>query len=87
MKIWGYETTWGSFAQFARAKEHQCLPKPERLTWEAAAAYMLVASTAYRMLTGWPPHTVRPGDVVLVRFLRDEVEQKVRLTLEAKAVE
>ena len=31
--------------------------------------------------------TYKPGDVVLVRFLRDEVEQKVRLTLEAKAVE
>lgn len=66
MKIWGYETTWGSFGQFAKAKAHQCLPKPKRLTWEAAACYMLVGSTAYRMLTGWAPHTVRSGDVVLV---------------------
>ena len=66
MKIWGYETTWGSFAQFARAQAHQCLPKPEGLTWEAAASYMLVGSTAYRMLNGWPPHIVQPGDIVLV---------------------
>jgi crotonyl-CoA carboxylase/reductase len=65
-RIWGYETSWGSFAQFTRVQAHQCLPKPKQLTWEAAAAYMLVGATAYRMLAAWPPHTVRPGDVVLV---------------------
>jgi crotonyl-CoA carboxylase/reductase len=65
-RIWGYETNFGSFAQFARVQAHQCLPKPKHLTWEAAAAYMLVGATAYRMLMSWPPHTVRPGDVVLV---------------------
>ncbi|HLK12419.1 MAG TPA: alcohol dehydrogenase catalytic domain-containing protein, partial [Candidatus Binatia bacterium] len=50
-RIWGYETNWGSFAQFTRVQAHQCLPKPRQLTWEAAAAYMLVGATAYRMLT------------------------------------
>jgi len=65
-RIWGYESNWGSFAQFARVQEHQCLPKPKHLTWEAAAAYMLVGATAYRMLHGWPPHVVAKGDVVLV---------------------
>lgn len=65
-RIWGYETSWGSFAQFTRVQAHQCLPKPTHLTWEAAGAYMLVAATSYRMLAGWPPHTVKPGDVVLV---------------------
>ncbi len=65
-RIWGYETNWGSFAQFTRVQAHQCLPKPRQLTWEAAAAYMLVGATAYRMLTNWTPHDVRPGDVVLV---------------------
>jgi crotonyl-CoA carboxylase/reductase len=65
-RIWGYETNFGSFAQFTRVQAHQCLPKPKHLTWEAAAAYMLVGATAYRMLMSWPPHTVRPGDVVLV---------------------
>lgn len=66
MKIWGYETNYGSFAQFAKVQDHQCLPKPPELTWEAAAAYMLVGATAYRMLHGWPEHAVREGDVVLV---------------------
>jgi crotonyl-CoA carboxylase/reductase len=65
-RIWGYETNWGSFAQFTRVQAHQCLPKPRQLTWEAAAAYMLVGATAYRMLTNWTPHDVRAGDVVLV---------------------
>ena len=65
-RIWGYETNWGSFAQFTKVQAHQCLPKPEHLTWEAAAAYMLVGATAYRMLAGWPPHVVTPGDVVLI---------------------
>ncbi len=65
-KIWGYETNWGSFAQFTKVQAHQCLPKPPHLTWEAAAAYMLVGATAYRMLTHWTPHSVQPGDVVLV---------------------
>ena len=65
-RIWGYETNWGSFAQFTRVQAHQCLPKPKHLTWEASAAYMLVGATAYRMLMGWAPHTVEKDDVVLV---------------------
>jgi len=64
--IWGYESNWGSFAQFTRVQDHQCLPKPKHLTWEEAAAYMLVGATAYRMLHGWPPNVVGPGDPVLV---------------------
>ena len=65
-RIWGYETNWGSFAQFTRVQAHQCLPKPPALSWARAAAYMLVGATAYRMLCAWPPHTVRANDVVLV---------------------
>ena len=65
-KIWGYETNWGSFAQFTKVQSHQCLPKAPHLTWEAAAAFMLVGATAYRMLTHWSPNTVQPNDVVLV---------------------
>jgi crotonyl-CoA carboxylase/reductase len=65
-RIWGYDSNWGSFAQFTRVQAHQCLPKPPQLTWEEAAAYTLEAATAYRMLAYWEPHTVKPGDVVLV---------------------
>src|ERR671916_1470853 len=49
-KIWGYETTWGSFAQFTKVQAQQLIPKPQNLTWEEAASYGLVYFTAYRML-------------------------------------
>lgn len=65
-KIWGYETNFGSFAQFTRVQDHQLMPKPKHLSWEEAAAYMLVGATAYRMLMGWAPHTVQKDDVVLI---------------------
>jgi crotonyl-CoA carboxylase/reductase len=65
-RVWGYDTCWGSFAQFTKVQAHQCLPKAEHLTWEEAAAPTLTGGTAYRMLHGWPPNTVSEGDVVLV---------------------
>jgi crotonyl-CoA carboxylase/reductase len=49
-RIWGYETTWGSFAQFCKVQAQQLLPKPENLTWAEAASYGLTYFTAYRML-------------------------------------
>jgi len=65
-RIWGYQTNYGSYCQFAKAQAHQCQPKPKHLSWEEAGCYLLCASTAYRMLMGWAPHTVQDGDVVLV---------------------
>ncbi|MEA2136680.1 MAG: crotonyl-CoA carboxylase/reductase [Solirubrobacteraceae bacterium] len=49
-QIWGYETTWGSFAQFCKVQAQQLLPKPAHLAWEEAASYGLTYFTAYRML-------------------------------------
>jgi crotonyl-CoA carboxylase/reductase len=49
-RIWGYETTWGSFAQFTKVQAQQLLPKPKALTWEEAASYGLTYFTAWRML-------------------------------------
>ena len=65
-KVWGYETNYGSYCQFAKAQSHQIVKKPKHLNWEEAGCYMLCASTAYRQLMGWEPHTVERGDVVLV---------------------
>src|SRR5918995_276764 len=48
--IWGYETTWGSFAQFTKVQAQQLIPKPKALTWEESASYGLTYFTAYRML-------------------------------------
>ncbi|MGE0780128.1 crotonyl-CoA carboxylase/reductase [Mycolicibacterium sp.] len=65
-KIWGYDTNYGSFGQFARVQAHQVLPKAAHLSWAEAAAPTLVGTTAYRMLHGWAGNTVTDGDLVLV---------------------
>lgn len=65
-RAWGYETNWGSFAQFCKVKGFQCLPKPAHLSWEEAAVYMLSGATAYRMLFKYEPHVVKKGTVVLI---------------------
>src|SRR5580698_10262768 len=49
-KVWGYETTWGSFAQYCKVQAQQLLHKPKHLAWEEAASYGLTYCTAYRML-------------------------------------
>ncbi len=49
-RIWGYETTWGSFAQFTKVQAQQLLPKPPNLSWVESSAYGLTYFTAYRML-------------------------------------
>ena len=49
-RIWGYETTWGSFAQFCKVQAQQLLPRPQSLSWDEAASYGLTYFTAYRML-------------------------------------
>jgi crotonyl-CoA carboxylase/reductase len=65
-RIWGYETPDGSFAQFCRVQARQLMPRPQHLTWEEAACYTLTLATAYRMLFGHRPHTLKPGQNVLV---------------------
>jgi crotonyl-CoA carboxylase/reductase len=65
-RIWGYETPDGSFAQFCRVQARQLMPRPRHLTWEESGCYVLTLATAYRMLFGHPPHSLRPGDNVLV---------------------
>lgn len=65
-RIWGYESNWGSFAQFTKVQAHQCMPKASHLSWEQAAAPTLVGSTAYRMLHGWAPNVVKAGEPVLI---------------------
>jgi crotonyl-CoA carboxylase/reductase len=60
-RIWGYETSYGAFAQFTRVQAAQLLPRPRHLTWEASACYTLVLATAYRMLFGHVPHVLGPG--------------------------
>ncbi|CAB4862373.1 unannotated protein [freshwater metagenome] len=63
-RIWGYETTWGSFAQFTKVQAQQLLPKPAALSWDEAASYGLTYFTAYRMLMNRA--AIQAGDRVLI---------------------
>ena len=63
-RIWGYETTWGSFAQFTKVQAQQLLPKPKALNWEEAASYGLTYFTSYRMLI--TRCNMQAGDKVLI---------------------
>jgi len=63
-RIWGYETTWGSFAQFTKVQAQQLLPRPQNLSWAEGASYGLVYFTAYRMLV--TQCELQAGDKVLI---------------------
>jgi crotonyl-CoA carboxylase/reductase len=63
-QIWGYETSWGSFAQFTKVQAQQLIRKPANLTWEEAASYGLTYFTAYRMLID--QCKIQAGDRVLI---------------------
>jgi len=63
-RIWGYETSWGSFAQFTKVQAQQLIPKPQNLAWEEAASYGLTYFTAYRMLIDRV--RLQPGHRVLI---------------------
>lgn len=63
-KAWGFETSWGSFGQFAKVQAQQLLPKPPKLSWAEASAYGLKLFTAYRML--FASCSIKPNDRVLI---------------------
>lgn len=48
--VWGYETNFGSFAEYAIVKTSQLIKKPKNLSWAASGCFMLTLGTAYRML-------------------------------------
>ncbi len=54
----------GGCAEFVRAPEVNCMPYPENLSWEEAAAVPLVFQTAWHMLVGRAE--LQPGEDVLI---------------------
>lgn len=63
-KAWGFETSYGSYATYARVQAQQLLEKPKNLSWTEASSYGLKLFTAYRMLL--VQSEIRPGDRVLI---------------------
>jgi crotonyl-CoA carboxylase/reductase len=47
---WGYETTWGSFAQFTKVQAQQLLSRPQHLSWAESSSYAGCYFAAHRML-------------------------------------
>ncbi len=62
--IWGYQSNWGSLAQFTKVQAQQLLRKPEHLSWEESASYGTSLFTAYRMLISQVQ--MRAGQYVLI---------------------
>ena len=61
---YGYQTTWGTFAQFCKVQAQQLLPKPANLSWVDASAYGVTHFTSYRMLID--QCDLQPGQNVLI---------------------
>jgi len=64
--IWGYETNYGAFAQYCKAKSSQLILKPKDLDWNIAGSYCLTLSTAYRMLISANGAQLRAGQNCLI---------------------
>ncbi len=64
--IWGYETNFGAFAEYALVREAQLLPKPPGLDWAVAGSHGLTLSTAYRMLVSPNGAQLRSGEACLI---------------------
>ncbi|RZA24052.1 MAG: crotonyl-CoA carboxylase/reductase [Proteobacteria bacterium] len=63
-KAWGFETSYGSFAHYARVQAQQLLPKPKHLSWAEASSYGLKLFTTYRMLV--TQSNMKRSDYVLI---------------------
>ncbi len=63
-KAWGFETSGGSFAEYAKVQAQQLIHKPDNLNWAEASCYGLKLFTAYRMLM--VNCDIQPNDRVLI---------------------
>lgn len=65
LRILGYETPRGTFAEYCVVKDYMCVHMPGDMHRGAACVFNNVASS-WQMLFGWDPHVVQAGDVVLI---------------------
>ena len=64
--IWGYETNFGAFAEFAKVKSSQLIKKPSDISWDVAGSFSLTLSTAYRMLLSDNGARLKKGETCLI---------------------
>ena len=65
-RIWGVRDELGQLRPVHQGAGASVPSQTRGAELGGGASYMLVGATAYRMLTGWWPNVVRPGDLVLV---------------------
>ena len=65
-RIWGYETNFGSFAEYCLVRETQILPKPRHLSWAESAVLTGANATVYRMLISPNGARLSIGETVLI---------------------
>jgi crotonyl-CoA reductase len=64
--IWGYETNYGSFAEYTLVKKTQLIKKPMNLNFLTAGSCLLTLGTAYRMLISKNGAQIKKGEICLI---------------------
>jgi len=64
--IWGYETNFGSFAEYSIVKNSQLISKPKNLNLFAAGSSLLTLGTAYRMIVSENGGQLKKGETCLI---------------------
>jgi crotonyl-CoA reductase len=64
--IWGYETNFGSFAEYTLVKDSQLIKKPITLDSIIAGSCLLTLGTAYRMLISQNGAQIKAGETCLI---------------------
>lgn len=64
--IWGYETNYGSFAEYSLVKSSQLIAKPVGIDYLTAGSCLLTLGTAYRMLISENGAQLKRGESCLI---------------------
>ncbi len=64
--VWGYETNFGSFAEYSIVKISQLIKKPKNIDVISAGSYMLTLGTAYRMIVSENGGQLKKGETCLI---------------------
>lgn len=64
--IWGYETNFGAFSDYAIVKNSQLLKKPQKVDVRICGSYMLTLGTAYRMILSSNGGRLKKGETCLI---------------------
>jgi len=64
--VWGYETNFGSFAEYSIVRISQLIQKPKNINIIESGSYMLTLGTAYRMIISENGGKLKKGETCLI---------------------